>query len=71
MSCGEGRVAINENSSQPCGCDLGAKWPCERHRTEARLVRLNTELQALVTDWRTGSEHHQWCAAQLQAALDA
>lgn len=23
---------MNESSAQPCGCDAGAHWVCERHR---------------------------------------
>ena len=30
--CDGGECATEDMSTQPCGCDKGANWTCERHR---------------------------------------
>lgn len=35
--CDGGICSTNEKSCQPCGCDKGAKWICQRHQMEARI----------------------------------
>lgn len=36
-SCCDGGATGNDLSCQPCGCDPGAKWVCQRHQVEAKL----------------------------------
>ena len=36
-SCCDGGSCNEKLSAQPCGCDPGAKWVCERHQLEAML----------------------------------
>lgn len=36
-SCCDGGACNEPQSAQPCGCDAGAKWVCERHQLEAVL----------------------------------
>lgn len=33
--CDGGECALNDNSCQPCGCDKGANWMCDRHAAES------------------------------------
>ena len=33
-SCCDGGAVRHYESAQPCGCDAGAKWVCERHQGE-------------------------------------
>lgn len=36
-SCCDGGACTNEKSAQPCGCDKGANWICQRHQYENGL----------------------------------
>lgn len=46
-SCCDGGATSNDKSCQPCGCDEGANWVCQRHQIEAKikeeLARESTE----------------------------
>lgn len=42
-SCCDGGATSNENSCQPCGCDPGANWMCQRHKIEKALINTNYE----------------------------
>jgi hypothetical protein len=33
--CDDGECSLDDRSCQPCGCDKGANWVCERHQLEA------------------------------------
>ena len=35
--CDGGECSTIRESCQPCGCDKGANWTCERHRVEQEL----------------------------------
>lgn len=37
--CDGGECALDDNSCQPCGCDKGAKWMCDRHAAEFAAKR--------------------------------
>ena len=44
--CDGGECNLNDMSAQPCGCDKGANWICQRHQLEATLaeyVRKNAD----------------------------
>lgn len=47
-SCCEGGSGNNDQSCQPCGCDKGANWTCERHQREALLTQ-GQEEEVIVT----------------------
>jgi len=32
--CDGGECGTNDLSAKPCGCDVGAKWVCQRHQEE-------------------------------------
>lgn len=36
-SCCDGGATSNAKSCQPCGCDEGANWMCQRHTIETAL----------------------------------
>ena len=36
--CDGGQTYANDFSAQPCGCDRGAKWVCQRHRDEGETL---------------------------------
>lgn len=41
--CDGGKTYINDNSCQPCGCDAGAGWICQRHNDELTTLNMPKE----------------------------
>jgi hypothetical protein len=41
---------VNDLSAQPCGCDPGMRWTCDRHKAEKEAEYLGRLQQALVAD---------------------
>lgn len=37
--CDGGECYVNDNSAQPCGCDKGANWICQRHQDEGTTLK--------------------------------
>lgn len=46
--CDGGICATTRESAQPCGCDKGAGWVCQRHREEMEKVMTTQEYEGHV-----------------------
>lgn len=42
-SCCDGGSSPSHKSAQPCGCDEGANYECERHKHERKVEELINE----------------------------